>query len=434
MNLRHFLPLLLAVLLIGCAPTTKDQTVKPFIPDEKVELAALGSYPDYYYNLANELMNEGRDAQAIEAYLNCIKHSKRQSFIEDALFNASLLYFKMEENEKAYAFMDSLISRKYTWLSWYKNADHPATSTATYTQKLKQIDSIISLKSDPNQVSFHYDDVRNFIAAFKKSESNWSQAPHYFYTDYFAKASEGLFFYQKFKIQSSSHQFAYRVEDKKDYFKAILSNLEQLSSTESSLKNYFIKFKALYPAAIFPDVYYLVGCFNAGGTSSPAGLLIGAEMHSKPENASLTNFNNWEKTVLRDQENLPLIIMHELVHIQQHSNYDTLLGNAIYEGAADFISQLICGSHINTHVHAWANEREAAVWEAFKKEMYGKNSWNWIGNANSAKDKPADLGYYVGYKICEAYYAKQSDKTQAIADILSITNWEEFYEKSGYMQ
>ena len=157
-------------------------------------------------------------------------------------------------------------------------------------------------------------------------------------------------------------------------------------------------------------------------------------MHTKAANSDLTNFNEWEKTVVRDFSNLPLITIHELVHIQQNDNYQNLLGNAIFEGAADFISSMVCGAHINEHVHEWANQREQEVWNDFEKEMLGDNSRNWIGNANRAVDKPADLGYYVGFKISEHYYNAQADKQQAVRDILTVNDWEVFYKKSGYMQ
>ena len=431
---NHLFVAIAIVSLISCAEKAKEPTTGSSLENEKTELIALGPYPDYYYNLANELNNSGRSELAKEAYKNCISESNSQTFIEDAMFNLSMLYFESQQDSLAYSLMDSLIARKYTWLGWYKNSDFPAAKETAYTSRLNEIDSITKLKSNPINCKFHYRDVHNFVTAFEKSQLDWSKAPSYFYKDYFSKASKGLFFYQKFKIQSSSHQFAYRVEDKQKYFESILPNLQKIDAEETRIRSYFNKFEALYPAAIFPDIYYAVGCFNAGGTSSPFGLIIGAEMHTKMENSDLTNFNNWEKAVVRDYSNLPLITIHELVHIQQQNKYNDLLGNSIYEGAADFISELICGSHINTYVHDWANKHEQEVWEDFKKEMYGNNANKWIGNADKAKDKPADLGYYVGYKICESYYNKQADKKKAISDILTITDWNAFYLKSGYMQ
>lgn len=435
MNLRSLKILVVSILLFCCSEKPKEKTSnKQHFQNEKTELTALGSYPNYYYNLANELNNTGRTEFAIDAYLNCIKTSTSQTFIEDAMFNLSMLYFDKNQDAKAYSLMDSLIARKYTWLRWYKNSGKSFSTSTEYQSRLSKIDSLFELRKNPKNCTFHYQDVSNFISAFHKSKTNWADAATYFYYDYFAKASSALFFYQKFKIQSSSHQFAYRVEDKKSYFQSIIPNLEKLHLQENVLRKYFKEFEQLYPEAIFPDVYFVVGCFNAGGTSSPFGLIIGTEMHSKMEGSDLTNFNNWEKKVVRNFSNLPLITIHELVHVQQNNNYNNLLGNAIFEGAADFLSFLVCGSHINEYVHEWANEKEKEIWDEFKKEMYTKNTQNWIGNADRAKNKPADLGYYIGFKICESYYNKQTNKKKAISDILKTTDWNEFYKKSGYMQ
>lgn len=434
MNIKYTLFLLIVILLFNCSNIEKKTITNNVFLDETTELVALGSYPDYYYNLANELNNTGRTDLAIEAYKTCIQNSNSQTFVEDAMFNLSMLYFDTEKDTLAYQLMDSLIEKKYTWLNWYKSSENKFSNNQEYQLRLVKIDSLFDLKNNPENCNFHYQDVFNFINAFNKSKINWTKAPAYFYDDYFSKASKALFFYQKFKIQSSSHQFAYRVEDKQKYFESILPNLQKIKEQENIIRDYLIKFEKLYPQAIFPDIYYTVGCFNAGGTSSPFGLIIGAEMHTRAENSDLTNFNNWEKNVVRDFSNLPLIIIHELVHIQQNNNYNNLLGNSIYEGAADFVSELICGSHINQYIHNWADEHEVKVWEEFKTEMYENNSSNWIGNADRAKDKPADLGYYVGFKICESYYNNQTDKTKAINDILSISDWNDFYLKSGYMR
>jgi hypothetical protein len=45
---------------------------------------------------------------------------------------------------------------------------------------------------------------------------------------------------------------------------------------------------------------------------------------------------------------------------------------------------------------------------------------------------PADLGYYVGYRITQAYYSKQSDKRRALKDILQIGDFTKFHQASGY--
>ena len=64
--------------------------------------------------------------------------------------------------------------------------------------------------------------------------------------------------------------------------------------------------------------------------------------------------------------------------------------------------------------------------------MNGKDTSNWLYQGDKAKDKPADLGYYVGYKIAESYYNRAADKKQAIKDILDIKDFNGFLKASGY--
>ncbi|NEM98820.1 hypothetical protein GXP69_14040 [Pontibacter sp. BT327] len=64
--------------------------------------------------------------------------------------------------------------------------------------------------------------------------------------------------------------------------------------------------------------------------------------------------------------------------------------------------------------------------------MLGTDISNWLYNGLKSTDKPGDLGYYMGYKICEAYYNNSEDKKQAIKEILDIKDHQAFLEKSGY--
>jgi hypothetical protein len=50
------------------------------------------------------------------------------------------------------------------------------------------------------------------------------------------------------------------------------------------------------------------------------------------------------------------------------------------------------------------------------------------------RERPKDLGYYMGYRIAQAYYDSASDKREAIRDILAIRDAHEFLKKSGYAE
>lgn len=111
----------------------------------------------------------------------------------------------------------------------------------------------------------------------------------------------------------------------------------------------------------------------------------------------------------------------------------TLLYYAIREGMADFLCEMITGKNPSARQQEFANTRRKEIWNDFKQEMYLRRSHNWIANGGQeSKDKPADLGYYVGYEICKAYYDKADNKKMAIKEMLSISDYRSFFEKSSY--
>jgi hypothetical protein len=56
------------------------------------------------------------------------------------------------------------------------------------------------------------------------------------------------------------------------------------------------------------------------------------------------------------------------------------------------------------------------------------------GRDEPADGRPADLGYYVGYRICEAYFARAQDPTRALRDMFTIQDFHAFLHASGYAE
>jgi hypothetical protein len=54
------------------------------------------------------------------------------------------------------------------------------------------------------------------------------------------------------------------------------------------------------------------------------------------------------------------------------------------------------------------------------------------GDITSASSRPADLGYYAGFRITQAYYERQGDRRRASRDILTIAAFPQFLAASGY--
>jgi uncharacterized protein YjaZ len=140
---------------------------------------------------------------------------------------------------------------------------------------------------------------------------------------------------------------------------------------------------------------------------------------------------------VRSVDMLPAIVAHELTHYEQKysTKVSDLLAQSIREGSADFVSELLTGQTINEPIMAYGNAHESEIGRDFSAAMNGSDISRWLyngGGVTASSTRPADLGYYVGYRITQAYYAKQSDKRRALKDILQIGDFAKFLQASGY--
>lgn len=282
--------------------------------------------------------------------------------------------------------------------------------------------------------------ITSDIDHFWQAWDDWASATSYddsvriLFQDYYLRGSPGLRDFIRTRI-GSAFQLVDVVGLRRDYYATIRASTLRAASLGDSVHAEFERFARLYPDATFPDVYFVVGALNSGGTTSRDKILIGTEMYGLTRETPMDELDGWLQSVLRPIEDIPIIVAHELIHVQQRYPEDakTLLAAAIKEGAADFLGELISGANINTHVHSWANPREAELWGDFQKVMHGTSLNGWLYSSR-AKDEPSDLGYWMGYKIVQAYYDRARDKSQAIRDILNIQDFDVFLEQSGYAE
>ena len=237
------------------------------------------------------------------------------------------------------------------------------------------------------------------------------------------------------RIRSAQNLVAV-IDQNPKYYASIRPETLQVSKMERRMRAAFRKFKSLYPDAVFPDVYFLVGSANSGGTTGPSGLLIGTEMYGKTSATALDELNPWLRAVISSVDKIPGIVAHEACHYNQHFSsapeQRNLLGKALQEGSCDTIGELVSGQNINEHLKIYARTREKDIWYEFAREMYQPDFSKWIYNGATAKDRPADLGYYVGYRIARTYYDRAKDKRKAVRDILNIQDAQAFLRTSRY--
>lgn len=295
------------------------------------------------------------------------------------------------------------------------------------------------LNRDPETVKFVTSDIENFWRAYDLAAKETDKAKRVaiFQTEYLDKGSPGLKDFLRLRIKSAEN-LVITIDRMPKYYASIRPQTLQVRRMEKRMRAAFTKFKSIYPEAVFPDVYFLVGVANSGGTTGPSGLLIGAEMYGKTAKSPMDELSPWLRAVLSTVDNVPAIVAHESCHYNQRYNTAPdqrhLLGKALQEGACDTIGELISGRNINDHLKVYGRTHDEEIWRDFEADMYKPDFSKWIYNASTAKDRPADLGYYVGYLITRAYYRKAKDKRQAVHDILNIQDARAFYEASGVRQ
>lgn len=286
---------------------------------------------------------------------------------------------------------------------------------------------------DPTKAKLITTDVSNFWNAFDRVQKDTAHAYDIYKKYYIAPGTPGLQDYFAYKVNSLKN-FIQAHKRKQNFYASLRKNTYMVDQQKPQMMASFVKFKEIYPDVVFPNIYFIIGAFTSGGTSTDNGLLIGLDQAVRTPDIPVGELTLWEKNNFSDLQSLPNLIVHELVHYNQmHMASDTTLLHAVLvEGMADFIGELASGKTANERLQVWAKGREKQIWADFEKEIYLNRGYNWIANAQQeTADKPADLGYWVGYQICKAYYNQATDKKQAVADMLHLKDYKAFYIKSG---
>ena len=313
------------------------------------------------------------------------------------------------------------------------------------------------VNADPDKAKFVTSDINNFWRAFDLAakETDREKKIAVYQTEYLDKGSAGLKDFVRLRIKSAK-DLVETIEALPKFYASVRPGTLRAAEMEKAMRKSFRKFKKIYPDAVFPDVYFVIGVSNTGGTASENGLLIGAELYGLSANTPRDEFPAWFKnfmpdvkdenelrrlvavaldTALKPVEKIPFVVAHESCHFNQNlGEHKTLLGKSIQEGACDFIAELIAGEPLNPEQKIYGNAHEAELWREFQAEMNGTDLSRWMYNGFKSKDRPGDLGYYMGYKICWAYYNNAKDKKQAVHDVLNVEDFPAFLEKSRFSE
>jgi len=283
-------------------------------------------------------------------------------------------------------------------------------------------------------------DIDNFWRAYDSCQTTTDSLRqlHYIQTLYIDKGTEGLKAFMEARGYTAE-LWVSLIRKLPKFWSSIRPNTLAVKSKSKEIEKSIQKLKALYPEVKEAKMYFTIGGLRSGGTTKSDMVLIGAEIATGNATTDVSEFpNNWLEGVFKSQEldNIVSLNIHEYIHTQQRGEAQNLLGQAIKEGACDFITELVIGKPLQNNYLVYGKQHETELKQQFKVEMFAPFYSNWLYNGSDAKTV-ADLGYFMGYAICKAYYMNAPDKKRATKDIIELnysdtTAVENFLKNSKY--
>lgn len=213
----------------------------------------------------------------------------------------------------------------------------------------------------------------------------------------------------------------------------------------ATIRSNYARLATLLPEATFPPVIFVVGRFSTGGTVNARGIIIGTEFFGTDALAPVDGLNAFARNNQKSwRSDLPLLVAHEHTHLLQmaarttsSNNGATLLARALNEGSAEFVGSLAAGAPSFVKFFSVWQQREREFFTAFMTERNGTDVSRWLYNQGGIVDNanapwPGDLGYFMGFRIAQAYYNRATDKTKALREIIAAKDPEAILTASGY--
>jgi hypothetical protein len=296
---------------------------------------------------------------------------------------------------------------------------------------------------DKNDVVVTYD-IDNFWAAYDKITATKDSAQQYAFINkmFLEKGSKGLKGIMRAR-RYTAKSYINAINNHPMFWKSIRANTMKAKELAKDLVLNISKIKNIYPDLEPAKIYFTIGAFKTNGTTTNGMVLIGSELALADKNTETSEFSKQFSHLSsyfasNPIENIVFLNTHEYVHTQQSTTIGyNLLSQTVLEGVAEFVAVKALGTPSKAPAMVFGKQHEPAVRDSFLKEMFSDNYDNWLWNDFENIFKMRDLGYYVGYAICEKYYDLAPNKKQAIKEMIELdynnsTDLEQFVDKSGY--
>ena len=222
----------------------------------------------------------------------------------------------------------------------------------------------------------------------------------------------------------SEKEFIDMIAKYTNFWKSIKPNTLKVSNLYSEINADIKKLKKSYPDLKPATIYFTVGAFRTNGTIQGDKILIGSELALADKKTEIDELPEARKRFYKTQNpinEVALLCTHEYVHTQQKELVQNLISMCLYEGVAEFISCKVTGKKSASPAIEFGKANQKIVVEKFVSDMFTMtHNSNWIWGDNRNELLVRDLGYYIGYEICERYYNQSIDKQKAVRELIEL--------------
>lgn len=276
-----------------------------------------------------------------------------------------------------------------------------------------------------NKQTFVSTDIDNFWVAYDKITSTKDSVEQYKYLKelYIDKGSQGLKSLIELKNYTDKN-FIDAIAKYPKFWNSLKPKTLNVKELYPEIETDIQKLKNAYPDLKPSTIYFTIGSFRSNGTTQNNAILIGSELTLADNSTSIEELPEWRQPFYREynqRKNIALLCVHEYIHTQQKELVQNLLSMCLYEGVAEFVSCKVTGRKSNTPAIEFGKANQKEVVNLFVSDLFiMSNNYNWLWGENRNHLKIRDLGYYIGYEICERYYNLSKDKTKAIKELIEL--------------
>jgi hypothetical protein len=290
----------------------------------------------------------------------------------------------------------------------------------------------------PAEATFVYEDLDAFAAAMARIDEGADAAAEML--GYTENASPAFRFFAG-RFGATPESMLEEITRRPRYYRYLGTLKPELQAMEPGLRAAMRRLRETAPPGSAPvPFYFLVGNQTAGANpgfvDTPQGQMyfvaVAIDAMAMSPRVDMSEFARGAGGRVR-LDDIPYVVIHEAVHVYQRQqqgldNYraiytvegrGTNLAYAIREGCADFLTELVSGHRLEQR-ESYVDGHERELWRSFAQVMLEAEDGasGWFGAPSEAHpDRPSQVGYGLGSRICRAYHDASPDKTSALLAI-----------------